>query len=333
MDPISQGAFGASLPQSLAKSKSKQFFVLIIGWLSGMAPDLDIFIRSKEDPLLFLQFHRQFTHSLIFIPIGAFLCSLLFFPFMKKYFKFKEIYLYSFLGYATHGLLDSCTSYGTQLFWPFSNHRVAWNNISIVDPVFTLPILFLIFLAAWKNKQVFARLAFCFSLFYLGLGAFQHYRAKKAGLELAKMRGHNPEKVTAKLSIGNIFLWKTIYLYRGRYHVDAIHNFGASKVYEGSSIQKLDLKKDFPSLKKGSVHWDDVQRFSWFSMDYVALDPKRKNFIMDVRYSMIPNSIDPLWGIQLDLDNQNDHVKYLPTREVRSTHMAKFKKMFLKKSI
>ena len=138
---------------------------------------------------------------------------------------------------------------------------------------------------------------------------------------------------TSKLSIGNIFLWKTIYLYNNRYYIDSIHNFGSSKVYEGSSIKKLNLKEDFPSLKKGTVHWNDVQRFRWFSMDYVALDPKRKNFIMDVRYSIIPNSIDPLWGIKLDLDNQNDHVRYLPTREIRSEHMAKFKRMFLKKSI
>ena len=43
------------------------------------------------------------------------------------------------MGYATHGLLDSCTSYGTQLFWPFSDVRVAWDTMSIVDPLFTVP--------------------------------------------------------------------------------------------------------------------------------------------------------------------------------------------------
>ena len=70
MDPLTQGLLGASLPQSLSKKKSLAI-VAIIGLISGLAPDLDIFIRSENDPLLFLEYHRQFTHSLIFIPFGG----------------------------------------------------------------------------------------------------------------------------------------------------------------------------------------------------------------------------------------------------------------------
>lgn len=69
MDPISQGAFGASLSQTL--TKKNLLIIGIIGFLSGMTPDLDILIKSNNDPLLFLEFHRQFTHSLFFIPIGG----------------------------------------------------------------------------------------------------------------------------------------------------------------------------------------------------------------------------------------------------------------------
>jgi len=36
----------------------------MLGFLSGMAPDLDILIRSSTDPLLSLEYHRQFTHFL-----------------------------------------------------------------------------------------------------------------------------------------------------------------------------------------------------------------------------------------------------------------------------
>ena len=55
--------------------------------------------------------------------------------------SFKQIYLFSFLGYFSHGLLDACTSYGTVLFWPLSNQRVGLNIISIIDPLFTGVIL------------------------------------------------------------------------------------------------------------------------------------------------------------------------------------------------
>ena len=69
MDPISQGAIGAVLPQALGQKKLG--LIGLIGFLSGLAPDLDILIRSTKRSLLALEYHRQFTHSLFFIPIGG----------------------------------------------------------------------------------------------------------------------------------------------------------------------------------------------------------------------------------------------------------------------
>ncbi|MGY9062766.1 MAG: metal-dependent hydrolase, partial [Rhodospirillales bacterium] len=62
MDPLTQGVLGAALPQAIAK---KPFVIRagLFGFLAGMAADLDTFIRSSEDPLLYLEYHRQFTHS------------------------------------------------------------------------------------------------------------------------------------------------------------------------------------------------------------------------------------------------------------------------------
>ena len=70
MDPVSQAAIGAAAAQSGGRAKTLRH-ALWIGALAGMAPDLDVFIRSSDDPLLALEFHRQFTHSVFFIPVGA----------------------------------------------------------------------------------------------------------------------------------------------------------------------------------------------------------------------------------------------------------------------
>ena len=140
MDPVTQGAFGAIFAQTI--SNKKKFLVgSIVGCFGGLAPDLDIFIRSDLDPLLKLEYHRQFSHSLIFIPIGALIVTLFSRLLFKKYLSFGETYLFSFLGYATHGLLDACTSYGTQLLWPFSDERISWNYISVVDPFLSIPVI------------------------------------------------------------------------------------------------------------------------------------------------------------------------------------------------
>ena len=70
MDPLTQGALGAALP--LATRRGKPAGVAAgCGFLAGLAPDLDIVLRDPEDTLLFLEFHRQFTHALIFIPVGS----------------------------------------------------------------------------------------------------------------------------------------------------------------------------------------------------------------------------------------------------------------------
>ena len=87
MDPISQGTVGAVFAQTIS-SKKNIAKITVIGCLAGMAPDLDVFIQSREDPILFLEYHRQFTHSLIFIPFGSLLLSLVIFPFFKKSISF-----------------------------------------------------------------------------------------------------------------------------------------------------------------------------------------------------------------------------------------------------
>ena len=159
MDPISQGTVGAAFAQSTA-SKKNILSISLIGFLAGLAPDLDVLIKSSTDPILFLEYHRQFTHSLFFIPFGALIVALFLYPFFRKSISLKTVYLASFFGYATHGLLDACTSYGTLLFWPFSNERVTWNNISIVDPLFTIPVLILVGIAIKTRKRLFS--FFCY---------------------------------------------------------------------------------------------------------------------------------------------------------------------------
>jgi len=300
MDPLSQAALGASLSQSFAADRKKQVSAMVIGALAGMAPDLDIFINSDSDPLLFLEYHRQFTHSLIFIPFGALLCAFVFYPFAKKKLSFKQIYLFSFLAYATHGLLDACTSYGTQLFWPFTNERVAWNVVSIVDPMFTLPVLFLIILAAYKKNSRYARMAFIYAVIFLSLGAIQKNRAENVLAELALQRGHQIERSHIKPSFANRHLWKLIYEYDGRFYVDAVTLLWDTDIISGASIRKLNVQKDFPWLPDNSQQAKDIERFRWFSNDYLAVSVNDNKLISDVRYSFIPNNINTMWGIEIN---------------------------------
>jgi inner membrane protein len=312
MDPLTQGVLGASLSQSVSK---KQHLVIagVLGVLAGMAPDLDVLIRSQSDPLLFLEFHRQFTHSLFFIPIGSVLCALVLHPLIAKRcgLSFKQSWLYCALGFSTHALLDACTTYGTQLFWPLTNERYAWNTVSVIDPLFTLPILLLLILATLKRIPWMARIAFLWALIYPTLGMIQRDRAETAGWQLAKERQHEPTQLVAKPSFANILVWKVVYETKDSYYVDAVRPGTSIKIYPGESVAKLDVDRDFPWLDPNSQQAIDIERFRWFSNGFLAKHPSDEMSIIDVRYSIVPNQLDALWSIKLSpLATADTHVEY-----------------------
>tara|TARA_B100000482_G_C12598489_1_gene294197 strand:- start:374 stop:1396 length:1023 start_codon:yes stop_codon:yes gene_type:complete len=326
MDPVSQGAVGAAFAQSAAK-KENIILIGFIGFLAGLAPDLDVLIRSEDDPILFLEYHRQFSHSLFFIPIGSFFVALFIFPFVRGLMSLRMVYIASFLGYATHGLLDACTSYGTQLFWPFSDQRVTWNNISIVDPIFTVPIVILLAIAITKRKRIFSFIAIGWITFYLSLGFIQYERTLSAAMDLANSRGHNAERMTLKPSFGNLILWKSIYQHEETYYVDAIRTVHSSTWCLGESIEMFDYQYHLPSLDKDSQQAKDIERFRWFSQDYLGYDDKN-SLVTDIRYSMIPNQIAPMWGLVIDTEQSIDeHATWWTSRSLDQSQLDLFKEM------
>ncbi len=326
MDPLSQGTVGAAFAQSAA-NKNNIFKIGFIGFLAGLTPDLDVLIQSSTDPILSLEYHRQFTHSLFFIPFGSLIVALLIFPLVKRSMSLKTVYFASLLGYATHGLLDACTSYGTQLFWPFSNERVSWNNISIVDPLFTIPVLILVVIAIRTKKKIFSFFGIGWIIFYLSLGFVQYERALSAAIELANMRGHNAERLTLKPSFGNLILWKSIYQHKDTFYVDAIRTAQSSTWCLGESIRAFDYQYHLPDLDEGSQQKNDIERFRWFSQDYLGYD-KEKNIITDVRYSMIPNQISPMWGLIIDVQRGiNEHAIWWTSRSLDQSQIDLFKDM------
>lgn len=331
MDPISQGVVGAAAAQASANKKNI-LGVGVIGILAGLAPDLDIFIRSSTDPILFLEYHRQFSHSLIFIPVGALLVAIPIFYLVKKSMSFKTIYVASFLGYATHGLLDACTSWGTLLFWPFSDIRVSWSNISIVDPLFTIPVLIFVVIAMCKRNKIFSLIAIGWIVFYLSLGFIQYERTYLVAAELAKSRGHNPEHLTLKPSFGNLILWKSIYLYERKFYVDAIRTAKSSTICPGESIEEFNYEIHLPNLNRESQQAKDIERFRWFTQDYLGYDDEN-DIVIDIRYSNIPNQIKPMWGLAVDFNQEpTEHAIWWTNRTSNQNQLNTLKDMLVGKS-
>jgi inner membrane protein len=314
VDPVTHGALGAAWAAPAARG-SRIVAAIVIGCVSGMAPDLDLFIRSDSDPLLAIEFHRHFTHSLAFVPAGALICTLLLYPFFRRTLSFRACYAFSFLGYLGHGLLDACTGYGTLLFWPFSHRRVAWDIVSAIDPLFTLPLIALVFVGARRRRPAFALAGTVWCLLYLGFGVLQTHRAASVAARLAAERGQVPAAIEVRPTLGNLWLFKTTYAYEGRYYVDAVRLSFRTRVFKGESRRILAVATDFPWLSPNSQQWRDVERFRRFADGYLALDPERPNRIVDLRYSLVPNRPTGFWGIELTADASRDaHAAYVTMR-------------------
>ena len=332
MDPFTQGAFGALFSQTNGKPKDLAK-AAVIGAIAGMAPDLDILITSSEDSLLALEYHRHFTHSLFFIPFGGLLCAVILYPLLGRFIgiTFLQTLLWCFLGFASHGLVDSLTSYGTQLFWPFTNKRVAWDIVSIVDPLVTIPLLIFICFSAFTKMRRYTIIGIVWIFLYFSLSIYQQGRAIHEGQKLAEKRGLNALNIEVKPSFANILVWKIIITTDDSYYVDAV-KVGWDKpiIWEGDSIKKLDYARDLPWLDLKSQQQKDIERFRWFSSGYIALDKNNPLRVVDIRYSLLPQNIKPLWGIELSrTTDQNLHVKFYHERDDRSNSVQTLWAMLL----
>ncbi|MEM8769872.1 MAG: metal-dependent hydrolase [Pseudomonadota bacterium] len=315
---MTQGALGAAFAQSAATREKTGAFA-VAGLVGGLAPDLDVLIRSETDPLLYLEFHRQFTHSLAFIPVGAALCTAAVYWLLRKRLSLAETYFACLLGYATHGLLDACTSYGTQLYWPFSDERLAWNLLPVVDPLVSLPLLALAGLAALTRRPMLARLGVAWVLAMVLLASWQQHRVEAAQQAVAQARGHELTKALVKPSFGNLLLWKSVYEHERAYYVDAFRAAQDLSLCPGEQTQALRLPQDLPWLDKRQRQADDLERFRWYSDDWLALDPEEPHTVVDVRYSSVPNQLGALWGLQLDpAAAATDRARYLVFEDRRT---------------
>ena len=329
MDPISQGLLGGIVTQSASKENSELRFVTILGILAGLLPDIDVLIKSQTDSLLTIEYHRHFTHAIAFAPIGGAFVAFIFWLFFRKRYTFSKLWGYSTLGYITGGLLDACTSYGTQLYLPFSSYREGWNIISIVDPIFTTLLLIGVVLAFLRKNPKPARLFLSLCFLYLSVGFIQRTRAENFASELASSRGHRVQRLKVHPSIGNLLVWRLTYESENNFYADAVRLgiFREPILYAGGSAKKFSQVDTFPELDSNSRLSKDIARFQHFSQGWIFKHPKNHLILGDFRYSMVPNGVNPLWGIKIFPNTPDMHAKFTGFRRARSQEWEVFKKM------
>ena len=316
---------------SITHSRNTLRLATLVGFIAGLIPDIDFFIQSADDPLLQLEYHRHFTHALIFAPLGGVLVAALLWllPFIRNRLRFWQLCLFTTLGFLSSGLLDACTSYGTYLLWPFTESRIAWNIIAIIDPLFTLILLNGVLIAWYRHSIFVTRLTVCLALAYLAIATYQHQRAEMQAQALAERRGHVIEASVVKPTLGNIILWRSVYRAGDNYYVDAVRVGLKNKIFPGEAIPAFRLERDFPGLVQNSSSqmYLDIQRFARFSDGFLVRHLGYPNVIGDIRYAMLPNGVEPLWGITIDQAQPDTHVPFEHYRQFTEADRQQFLSM------
>jgi len=265
MDSISQIALGAGVGE-LVLGKKIGNKAILFGAVAGTIPDLDVFLGFFTDftPDEALLIHRSYSHAAVPQLLIALPFTYLTYRLFKKQISFFRWYLFWYLGFLTHAMLDCCTTYGTQFFLPFSRYLVGFNNVAVVDPLYTLPFLILLIIAMFLKKESLTRsrivwLSVLLSTGYLGYATINKNKAAAVFKENLKEQQITYTQFSTSPAMFTSWLWNMI----------AVND---SMIYVSEySIFQQDKKVEFIGYKRNTELLNDikdtkpVQTLLWFS--------------------------------------------------------------------
>ncbi len=211
MDSLSHVLIGAAIGEAVVGKKIGRWGMLI-GAVAKSMPDFDLFYTGLNDPRAYMCQHRAHTHSLFIEALYALPIAYLLARLFKDKVPFSHFLLLMLACLWGHSLLDWCTNFGTQLLLPFSNGSYSLNTLSIVDLLFTLPMLFLVGVAVFlKNnvtlRQRLSKLSLVWCFLYLAMTFFNKYQAENiAKASIAENKIPATAHITNPTILNNV-LW------------------------------------------------------------------------------------------------------------------------------
>lgn len=246
MDSLTQVVLGAAVGQA-ALGKKVGNKALVWGAVVGTIPDLDIIFNQTHDMVTALDVHRGFSHSIVFSILAAPALGWLIAWLHKRKGEadWKQWTWLAFLCLITHPMLDNFTTWGTEFFWPFYDHKVAFHTIFVVDPLYTFPFLIMtVWLMFYKRDNPKRRRLNYISLWvssaYLFVGIVNKSITNFHFEEAFAQNGVKVERFMNKPTPLNIVLWNAIA------ETDEAYYIGYSSILDeqGYRIPIMEIQKN-----------------------------------------------------------------------------------------
>lgn len=286
MDSLTQIVLGAAVGEAVLGKKIGNR-AMFWGAVAGTIPDLDVIARYLTDTITATETHRGFSHSILF---AAGMAPLLGW-FVHQLKKRPDVgwrgwsWLF-FWGLFTHPLLDAFTTWGTQLFWPF-DVRLAFNSIFVIDPLYTVPFLVCVIIAATRRRESLSRkrinyLGIYISTGYLMLTLVLKFFAHKQVVESLHEQQITYTKISTRPAPMNTILWNV--------NVDVGNTYliGDYSFFDTQSVSF----KPYPKKRKEAVELagtTEVQRLIDISEGWYILEKENDQWVYnDLRFGVIP---------------------------------------------
>ncbi len=272
MDSVTHLVLGAAIGEIMLGKKLGNK-VMLLGALANTIPDFDVaYGFFEKDEIKNFIFHRSYTHSLLAIVLLPMLIAWLSKLWSKKPISFNQWYLFWLVGMLTHVAIDCCTTYGTKIFTPFSNYQVAFNNLSIIDPVYTIPFLLLVLISLFvsrnnplKRKMVWTGVAI--SCVYLVATFFIKWNVHNKFKESLQKQNIAYDELNTTPTILNGILWSA-----NAYSDSMFYIAEYSYIKTEIPIKWVGFKRNLNSIK--NFDCEAMQNMQWFADGNYFVEPQ-----------------------------------------------------------
>jgi inner membrane protein len=172
MDTITHALFGYGIYGATNKTNTTKDFnkaLIFTTVIASQIPDIDVIVNITETGRIMNQmWHRGLTHSIFLTPLWAYLIYLI----SRKIFKVNDLKLFwiALVSVIIHVTSDIFNAWGTGYLEPFSNIRLTFGVIPILD--FVIWAMFLITFIISKLRKFSISKANVFKLMWLSIAVY-----------------------------------------------------------------------------------------------------------------------------------------------------------------
>ncbi|WP_340063310.1 metal-dependent hydrolase [Ascidiimonas aurantiaca] len=317
MDSLTQIVLGAAVGEATLGKKAGNKAPLY-GAIAGTIPDMDVFVGKFTDTITAIEWHRGFSHSIVFGVLMAPLLGYIVNKIERKldvgWRRWAQLF---FWGLFTHSVLDAFTTWGTQLFWPLES-RLAFSSIFVIDPLYTLPFLICIITILFykrdsKTRKRINQAGLILSTGYLLITLVLKSYATGKFEEALQEQNISYNRLSIRPAPLNTILWNANIDTRDHYLI------GDYSFFDTQPVQF----KAFPkhrAASKALLQRENVQRLITITNGWFIIEQNNNQwYFNDLRFGLLPRKEQsPVFVFSYLLEDTGEHVQATEVEKTRS---------------